>query len=301
MKIATLLAQYLYNNHRLDLPGIGTFRLDSSAIDITENTKPKSAPPPPISFESNPDLNDSPDLVAYISSQTGKMKALADADLGSHLQLAQQFLNISKPFIFEGIGTLIMRRPGEYEFEPIGTPPEKIREQKIKNTTPASLKDPEEGYDSFLAKPKTTMGWNKPVVALFIVAGMGLAIWAGYTISKKAPGNTTAVNTEIPLAIEDSLPPADTTSPTMTKTVTVAEPPSDSLPKHYKYVLELSNKERAFRRYNQLKTYMWDVHLETKDSVQYKVFMLLPAKNADTTRVADSLTRWLGRKVYLDH
>jgi hypothetical protein len=294
VKIATLLAQYLYNNHRLDLPGIGTFLLDSSDTSISENSKQKSVPPPPISFESKPELDDSPDLVAYISSQTGKMKALANADLGSHLQLAQQFLNISKPFIFEGIGTLIMRRPGEYEFEPIGTPPEKIRDNKIKNTPAASLKDTEESYDSFLAKPKAKMEWNRPVIALFIVAGIGLAVWAGYTISKKAPGNATAANTEIQLSLSDSLAQADTM-------VTTVQPPADTLPKNYKYVLEVANKQRALKRYNQLKTNLWDVHLETKDSVQYKLFILLPAQNADTTRVVDSLTMWLGRKVYLEH
>jgi hypothetical protein len=138
------------------------------------------------------------------------------------------------------------------------------------------------------------MEWNRAVIALFIVAGIGLAVWAGYTISKKAPGNATAANTEIQLSLSDSLAQADTM-------VTTVQPPADTLPKNYKYVLEVANKQRALKRYNQLKTNLWDVHLETNDSVQYKLFILLPAQNADTTRVVDSLTMWLGRKVYLEH
>lgn len=294
MKIPSLLAQYLYNNHRLDLPGIGTFMLDSSSTNIPDNSKQRSAIQPAISFESKPGLGDSPDLVAYISSQTGKMKALANADLGSYLQLAQQFLNISKPFIFEGIGTLIMKRPGEYEFEPLGTPAEKIKDNRAKDVEGVSTKETDESYDSFLSKPKAKMEWNKPLIGLFIIAGIGLAVWAGYTISKRASGNTAKADIEMQTTLTDTLPKQDTT-------IIAVQPPQDTIPKNYKYVLEVSSKQRALKRYSQLKTNLWDVHLETKDSVQYKLFILLPSQNADTTRVVDSLTNWLGRKVYLDH
>ena len=39
--------------------------------------------------------------VLMSNAQTGKIKALASADLESYLELAQQFLNIGKPYLLE--------------------------------------------------------------------------------------------------------------------------------------------------------------------------------------------------------
>ena len=51
VKLASLLAQYLYTNHRLDLPGIGTFLLDPSTISSVENTKQRSTVLEGVSFD----------------------------------------------------------------------------------------------------------------------------------------------------------------------------------------------------------------------------------------------------------
>jgi hypothetical protein len=69
--------------------------------------------------------------------------------------------------------------------------------------------------------------------------------------------------------------------------------------KDYKYVLEVAQSKRAFKRYNQLRTNLWDVQLETNDSVKYKLFMRLPI-STDTTRILDSLMAMLGRPVYIE-
>jgi len=68
----------------------------------------------------------------------------------------------------------------------------------------------------------------------------------------------------------------------------------------FKYVLETAGKKRAINRYNKLKEYRWDVQMETKDSIQYKIFLILPTLAMDTSRVADSLTALNGRKVYIE-
>jgi hypothetical protein len=44
------------------------------------------------------------ELVIFIAENTGKMKSLVASDLDSNLELARQFLNIGKPYLFEGIG-----------------------------------------------------------------------------------------------------------------------------------------------------------------------------------------------------
>ena len=294
VKLTSLLTQYLYNNQRLDLPGIGSFLFDSSVLSEAENSKQKPAVMEGITFINNPSITESPDLVAYISTQTGKMKALAAADLDSHLQLAQQFLNIGKPFTFEGIGTLVKVKPKECEFTPISYSAERVKDIHGKdNTKSAAAKD--DSSESFLSAPRTKMEWTRPAVALLIILGLALAIAGGYFISKRAAsGKQTNPEPELvhSAVIPDSLAIADS----IARLKDVA-----TVNTNYKYVLQVSPKKTALRRYNQLKTNLWDVKMETNDSVQYKLFLLLPSLNADTTRVLDSLTVMTGKKVYIEH
>jgi len=297
VKIATLLTQYLYTNHRLDLPGIGSFHLDPNSITHVENNKQRSTLLEGVSFENKPSIKDSPELIAYISAQTGKMKALAAADLDSHLQLAQQFLNIGKPFAFEGIGTLVKEK-GEFEFTPGNVSTERFKDKSVSGSSRNTSHDNSSKYESFLSEPRPRAGWGKPVIALLILAGLGLAIWGGYAISKKskkAAEPEQAQNSEVITL------PVDTT--------TLAKKPDTTLiasnigfnEKRYKYILEVAKSKRAFKRFNQLKTNLWEVQLETRDSIDYKLFLLLPAVNSDTTHIMDSLTVMLGKRVYIEH
>ena len=77
MKIPSLLAQYLYCHQRLDLPGIGSFVLDSSSVSALENSKQRQAILDGVSFNFNPSLQETSGLVAFIAEKTGKMKPLA--------------------------------------------------------------------------------------------------------------------------------------------------------------------------------------------------------------------------------
>jgi len=287
VKLSSLLAQYLYTNHRLDLPGIGTFVLDPSTISTLENSKQRSTVLSGVSFEYNTSVKESSELIAFISSQSGKMKALASADLESYVQQAQQFLNIGKPFEFEGIGTLVKKQKGEFVFAPLSVPTEKLKEQKTKEPAPVTLEESSAQYESFLGSQKANVGWRRPVIALLILAGAGLAIWGGYTISRKA---ATADVTEV----------VDTTHVITPKDTVIAAVPEPVKPKDYKYILQISKRNTALRRYKQLKENLWDVNMETKDSVDFKLFMLLPIRT-DTTRVVDSLTALTGKRVYIEY
>ena len=295
MKIPSLLAQYLYSNHRLDLAGIGSFAVDISSLQSLQNSKLRSVVLEGVSFENNVSIKESPDLISFIAEKTGKMKALAAADLDSHLQLAQQFLNIGKPFSFEGIGILSRVKPGELEFTPISVSTEKIKGFNTNVAITAHSKEESTSqYESFLTVPKTKLEWKKPVIGLMLLCGVGLTIWGGYIISQKNKSRVvkTAVEKIVPEPIVlDSIPKADSMAVVQT-TMPVEN--------NYKYVLEIAKSKRAFKRYNQLKTIQWKIEMETKDSIQYKLYMLLPSM-ADTTRTLDSLTAMTGRKVYIEY
>lgn len=299
VKLASLLTQYLYAHHRLDLPGIGSFILDPAIASQLATARPNQLLTDGIQFEYNPNLPESSELIAYISAQTGKMKALASSDLESHIQLAHQFLNIGKPFHFEGIGTLTRLKPGEFEFvaDALQAPDRKRDSQSRESSKTQPKEEQSPRYESFLTEKKASEGWRKPVIALLILIGLGLAVWGGYAISKKSR-SAKEITTETPPG-ENIQPPAiDTTRHQLPDSIPPAPVTTPRTSDTYKYVLEVSNQTRALKRYNQLRTNLWDVKLETKDSVSYKLFVLLPG--ADTTRIADSLTVFLGRKVYIE-
>ncbi len=307
MKITSLLSQYLYTHHRLDLPGIGTFLLDPSAIQALDNVKQRAAVLEGISFQNNPSIKESPELVAYISAQTGKMKSLASSDLESFIEIAQQFLNIGKPFTLDGIGTLVKTNLKEFEFVPITISAEKVKEQLAtpKETTAKASATREEApaattaapaqYESFLTDAPQKKGWKKPVIALAMIAGLGLTIWGGYAISK----NNAAEKATASVVQEEILPQVDSAALLAATPDTLAKE-TPAIADNYKYVLEEAPKQRIIKRYNQLRTNLWDVKLETTDSVHFKLYLLLPA-HSDTTRVLDSLTVMTGKKVYIEH
>ena len=293
VKIPSLLAQYLYGNQRLDLPGIGSFLLDSSTLPALQQSKQRSALLEGVSFESNPACKESPELISFIAEKTGKMKALASADLDSHLQLAQQFLNMGKPYLFEGIGILTKVKAGEFEFTPITVPTDIIKEQHKADAVEVDQKEEYTGdYESFLSLPKTKFEWRKPVIGLFLICGIGVTVWGGYMISKKnvKPEVITEQSLIEQTSVVDSLHISDSIT---------AATPVVTVPANYKYILEVAQKKRALKRYNQLKELRWKVDLETTDSVQFKLFMLLPP--SDTTRTMDSLRIVTGRRVYIEY
>lgn len=299
MKLTHLIAQYLYKNKRLDLQGIGTFLLDNSThIDEEYNKLSQDKEIKGVSFKNNTATQEDPELVSFLSSYSGKIKALASADLSSHLELAKQFMNIGKPFLFEGIGSLTRIRSGEYDFTPGNALTEKLDEQKTKEpVTASSIEEPVSDFKSALYKEGKKSTWKKPVIILLVIAGIGLAIWGGYTVYKstaeqKANEIETAKLNQT-MVLEDST----NTNDSLNSTPAISTNNQNGASK---FILEISNKERAIQRLAQLKTFQWNVKMETIDSVSFKLFLMLPVNAADTTRVLDSLTRLNGRKVFIE-
>lgn len=301
MKLAPLLSQYLIANKRLDLPGIGRFKLSSTTV--TDPDPAKQTISGDIHFENDPSIKESPDLVAYISSQTGKMKALANADLNSHLELAQQFLNIGKPFLFEGIGSLVKIKAGHFEFTAGQIISEKVKEYSVKEiSATSSTEDSFTDYQSVFYPPKLKIKWRKPAMVGLMIAGLLLAVWGGYTVYNKTKGKEkaapaiskqeetvlipdTTVHYQKDSVIENPPPITSTTQ------VVASVPAASNMPGgNYKFVIEEATRTRGLFRFGTLKGYGLNVQMETKDSVHFKLFFVLPAALSDTARMVDSLS-----------
>lgn len=306
MKLAPLLAQFLYTHKRLDLPGIGSFVLHSTDVDEPDNNKQgKSIRPEDIHFDNNPGLKETPDLIQFIAGQTGKIKALAAADLDSHLSIIQQFLNIGKPFLLEGIGSLVKIKSGEYAFSSGDVLSEKLKDYTAKEiSATSSTEESFSDYRNMLNPRKGKTNWRKPAVMLLILAGVGLAVWGGYTVYKI----TTAKNKSGKTNNKEEIKKGETTLVNDTvvnrgdsATQIIQNNPSQATPSgSFRFILEVANAQRAFERFGRLKTFQWNVQMETKDSVTYQLFMVLPATSADTSRIIDSLSRLNGRRVYIE-
>ena len=289
MKLAPLLAQYLYDQKKLELAGIGTFSLDPSArknIDAQHLSEG-------ISFQYNNPAGEDDDLISYISSETGKMKPLASSDLNSYIELAREFLNIGKPFQIEGIGTLVKNKSGELEFTADHLLFDKVKETGIKELSATSISDESlTTYESLKPHSEKSPIPKRVFLAFLAIATIVLIIWISYRTYKNGSGE----NSEEPNTTTETIPVNDTTKniPQATDSASMAKqvPVKTSGGNTYRFVVEVANRKRAMYRYNTLRKTNVPIQIATTDSVTYKLFFTLAATPGDTARMADSLTTW---------
>lgn len=288
MKLAPVLAQYLATHKVLSLPGLGTFHADNTYNPEVDYSK-KGASLLDISFEPTKPSGLDEELVIFVSQQTGKMKVLAESDIRSQTEGVIDFLNTGKPYFLAGIGTLTKKMDGSFEFHKekfMHTEKEKKKPVPIteKNSVPQSYID--ESRKPRRTKPATIIGG----VCLVAVAAV---IWFYTQNKEKNDGNIEEVVTT---SRSNTITSGGDSAAPATPQPAAVNPPSDS----YKYILEIAKQPRASKRFNQLKTIQWPIEMETADSLSYKLFIKLPAANADTTRIKDSLSALSGRKVWIE-
>jgi hypothetical protein len=282
LKLAALLAEYLYQQKKLNLAGLGTFLIDPSA----RNTSDAQHPSEGISFEHNASVKDDDELIGFISSQTGKMKTLASSDLASYIELGLQFLNIGKPLQIEGIGTLVKNKNGEFAFTADHVIVGKVKETGIKELSATSISD---GllttYETLKPKEEKSPRSKKFFLAFLATATIAAIVWISYRLNQREP-TTQTTSQEMVSTIVDT-----TRSVSAVDTMTAQnQPVVKTANNSYRFVIEVANKKRAYYRYYMLKNGNIPVQMSTTDSTTFKLYFTLPATSADTARIADSLT-----------
>jgi len=284
LKLAALLAEYLYQQKKLDLAGIGTFLFDPSRTNI-------DAPSEGISFAHNASVKDDDALISFISSQTGKMRTLASSDLASYIELGLQFLNIGKPLQIEGIGTLVKNKGGELEFTADHLIIGKVKETGIKELSATSISD---GllttYETLKPKEEKSPTSKKFFLVFLAAATVAAIVWIGYRLNQPTLSSETATP-QVISAITDTAKNGPVADTMMTqKAPPVVKASNNSSNNSYRFVIEVANKKRAYYRYSMLKNGNIPVQISPADSTTFKVYFVLPATAADTARIADSLT-----------
>jgi hypothetical protein len=303
LKLPLLLTRFLYQHKRLNLPGIGSFALDPSAVIPAAHTKDLHTPAVGIEFKNKIIEEPDEDLIDYIRTNTGKMRSLAVADLFSYLTLGKELVNIGKPFHLEGIGILTKNRHGEYEFVPGEYAPlegeEELGAKSDKRRFPGKVQENEQ-------EPVSQM--RKGLVIIAIMIGLGIIGGGGYLLYRKTKPE---VQTSSPVSKQEDTPINKTDTPVLHPAPPVAlpvhtqplgakyHPSGDSL--LYKFIiLETHNKIHALKRYNQLLGYQLKINLYTLDSSFFKVYFSFPARPRDTVRIKDSLSNVYAHSVRIE-
>jgi hypothetical protein len=301
MKIEQLIVQYLYSNKKVTLQDIGTFTVSTDINIPTDSEKDTVLPDNAIDFSYNPKAGVDDGLIAYIVENTRKIKPLATSDLESFIILNKQFLNIGKPLVMEGLGTLQKTQAGDYAFTQSSTshvmmkePPKVVTEKLIEKVT-------------FATPPKEKNSGKGKLVGLAVIGllVLGALSFAGYYLFTKNKGTATT-ETEAASDITQKDTTATVTKDTATSKKiidtsaiknTVAIIDTNSF---YIVVKEYQDLAMAQKRLSKLISYGNKLVLTTKDSITYKMKMPFKLPLIDTLRAKDSLSKFFQAKTYVE-
>jgi hypothetical protein len=312
LKLSRLLADYLLQQKSLKLQGIGILTVDETVTKTPEQEKEGIIfAPNSIHFKEDRKLVEDKELIGFISKETGKIMPLAASDLDSYLELGKQLINISKPFVLENIGVLQKNGQNKLEFNQGDSHVSPIEQIHKKTGRP---NDEEVHFDDNYLRPakKNASSFNYLAIASLILLGIALIGWVASYLYKKSnlPETDTGFTTMSSPVIQEPLP--DTTkiqsfTDTVANLVKVndsASAPAITTAKietgTFNLVLEIANRNRAIKRYADLKEWGQKVEMNTTDSVNYKLFIPVNAPLSDTIRHRDSLSRFFGRKVWIE-
>ena len=294
MKTEQLIVQYLYSNKKVTLQDIGVFNI-ASEINIPEDTdKDIVLPADTIQFVYDPKAPVDDGLVAFIMESTRKIKPLAYSDLESFIILNKQFLNIGKPLVFEGMGTLQKTQGGDYAFTQAATSHVTIEEM------PKLITEKQKETISFATPPKEkNVANNKNIIWLLLsVVILVVIIVAIYFFNRNTTDKSVLVDAEY---VTDTLPTGTKESTIAAKagTTQVIKPIRDNNT-FYVVIREYTNFATADKSLKRFKSFGNNVILTTKDSVNYKLRMPFIRPLNDTLRITDSLSKYFNAKAYIE-
>jgi hypothetical protein len=308
LKIAHLLAQYLYQNKKMQLQGIGEFFIDNVYENSLENEKGKNkVPENAIRFIANKKCGEDNELIAFIAAATKKIKPLASSDVEDFLTISKQLLNVSKQLYIEGLGTLILNDKDNVEFlqgNEIYISPAVDENVYALKTKPPKENQHEDfdfknnNYPGIRSSSANTL--KKVVVTIAFAAGLFILVYIGWYFFRqwKEGKNFTQTNIEnikpvlaLPNGQADTLTAAKP-AVSVAETITAA---ADT----YDIIIETAKKNRALYRITELQKMGYPVKLSTSDSVAFHIYTTINGSIADSSKALDSISKFFGRKAKL--
>ena len=295
MKTEQLIVQYLYSKKKVTLQDIGVFEIASGINIPEESDKDIILPPDAIQFAYDPKAPVDDGLVAFIMESTRKIKPLAYSDLESFIILNKQFLNIGKPLVFEGMGTLQKTQAGGYAFSQAAT------SHVITEEMPKLITEKQKEKISFATpqKEKNTTG-NKnilwAILGLIVVLSIAAAVFffnKNKADAKILDSTENAVTDTLPVAKKDTVLIQNKIVPP----ITGALKDSNTFFVVIKEYTDFATADKSLRRYLGFGN---NVLLSTKDSVNFKLKMPFIKPIADTLKIKDSLLKLFQGEPYVE-
>lgn len=314
MTFEALLVKYLYQNKQVTLQGFGTVVLGGTLPEGDLIQKNRFIPVDGLSFTHNFRAVTDEAFVAFFSEQRGKIKPLAISDIESHLQLARQLMNIGKAYELPGLGIFekqsngsVILHPGFYavlidDHQPY---PSKLKERA--EVVEKKKVDPVQVIKTRLSETvveddtNSGGGIKKWLLGIGLIILLGAGAWLVYSkyFSAAAKADAEAArlanDTTNTALVQTNLP--DTTS-TLNNAPLVAD--SNTVYQWKAYFRTINDKAQALARNKVYKTTSSEVFLETADSVNFRFYVVFEGKFSDTTRKADSISRFFARPVVLE-
>ena len=289
MKIEHYIVQFLYTSKKVTLQGIGTFTLDPSVLLPTENEKEKDIALPENAFQFTFNLKATEDLelVNYIIQHTGKIFPLASSDLESYTTLAKQFLNIGKPLVIEGVGTIQKTQQGDYQFISGHFITPKI------DDIPKQLREKRDESISFETPIKVNN--DKSNLQFVVVAVLLLFIgFALFYLMKENTSDFKSANSE-KTTPEDSMKIKSFDSDKITNNNS-----SNKDNFTFKIILKKYPSEEKMKTvYDRLRSYGHKLIIIKLDSSNYELAIPFKTPLSDTLRAKDSLKEFFGGSPYV--
>lgn len=283
MKIEDLIVQHLYKNKEVTLQEIGTFKLAPDIIFPQDEEKEFVMPKDAITFEYNIKAGEDGNLINYIVQHTNKIKPLATSDLESYIMLSKQFLNIGKPLLIPGLGTLLKTQQGNYEFLPGGF----ISPKAAVENVPLREKIEEEISFRSYGKPQKNKNSLWAVLSIVVLILIAVVVWFFWDKNVTEKKDSPAITIAAPILKDTVKTPTN----------------NQALPQEtFKVVIkEFPTYAAANKSYTKLSGYGHNLIIYTKDSATFKLAMPFSIPLKDTTIVKDSLKRKLfGGNPYIE-
>lgn len=309
MKISDLLSQYLYQNKELVLEGFGVFHLDPS-VNVGDIKEPQQVYQG-ITFESNIKVKSTPEFIDFLVQHSGKMKPLAISDLEAFLTTGRELINLGKPLILNGIGTLTGIRYQNLEFTPGPFIPVRLEREGQFRERVATSEDELFSSEDAPGSQRSSASSRRILLIVAAILVVLLLGWGLYHVAFERKGSTAADTTgqiqpvegEAPAAHKDTTatpPPAADSARQQAPTAAMQAMSNVSGPVTFRVLIQsFSDPEKAHRRLDSLKKWGHNVTLETRDSTHLSLLMPFSLPLTDTTRVKDSLEDFFGRKVFV--
>jgi hypothetical protein len=275
-RITQFLRAHLAAEGRLSLPGFGIVSFDRALASDVSPGAADGFPPGSLSFLPDRRTRWDEELIESIGRDTGKMRTLVLSDLDSYLQFGHELTNISKPFHLEGIGWVQKDHRGDVSF---------MQEDGTEGA--ASAKGRRGARKTTLSIP-----WPSalPWAGATALAAAAVWAWAHFGLTDRLRAWQAARKTAEQPAVKQAPPSPSVDTP--------AKPRKDSFP--FYVVLEVSSRNRALKRYADLREWGHDVRMSTRDSLSFKLYLPIQAPLADTARHRDSLRLFFNRRVWIE-